>query len=595
MCVFVANVAGLGWTGRRKLERELENQATPTEAHIKFNEVCDQLGLPRNAGKQLVGAISGGIQGGELDGERGIIKVGRDKLQSFIGISLALLALPTVTEFQVRHWIGKAAFVAAFRRPMFAILQEVFEFMERCKHRSQVLTPNVVDEVLVFMALAVQAQSELKAEISPVISCTDASPSGGGSAVAVSFKNKSLVIPEEIPQRSCCECCGTDFRQLDPERRIYVCPRKCGERCCSALCVADHSSSRCVRREFFAPRFGERFSGPRFPLTKACGLAGIAIQRPLDKLVPGDSWDFLTEPGKARLAEAELDPSLKAEHWAPECRTFSRARGRWIQLPDGSWTQGPLQVRSEEEPWGFQELSRKDAVAVRQGNSYMKRSLKSLKVRHHAGGVASLQHPYNGYVWFTEEVEELMSSGVWFQTVYSHCCFGGNRVKWTMLLHNSPYLHRALHRPDCQGHARLEPYTVTWGRDGQLSFDTSLEAEYPWGFCITYANALGAHYLRAITPEPVGDFPRTLESLIYTQVRGATKGLQNEEHVQRVVAAVCHVLGNMTEGGEEEHLKWLVRQVGLRGTDVRITVPNEEISKEVVHPYPAFVGCGGRC
>ena len=55
------------------------------------------------------------------------------------------------------------------------------------------------------------------------------------------------------------------------------------------------------------PNFGERFSGPRYPCT--------------------------TVQGKDRLAEAEMDPSLKAKHWAPECRTFSRARGRWIQLP----------------------------------------------------------------------------------------------------------------------------------------------------------------------------------------------------------------------------------------------------------------------
>jgi hypothetical protein len=44
----------------------------------------------------------------------------------------------------------------------------------------------------------------------------------------------------------------------------------------------------------------------------------------------------------------------------------------------------------------------------------------------------------------------------------------------------------------------------------------------------------------------------------------------------------------MTEGNEGTHLQWLLRNVGLRGTDVRITVPDEQIQKEVVHPYPAF-------
>jgi hypothetical protein len=94
-----------------------------TETHKRFNEVCDELGLLRNAGKQLVGAMCGGIQGGEFNGQAGTIKVGKGKLSNFLAISMALLTNPLVTEFQMRHWIGKAAFIATFRRPLCAILQ----------------------------------------------------------------------------------------------------------------------------------------------------------------------------------------------------------------------------------------------------------------------------------------------------------------------------------------------------------------------------------------------------------------------------------------------------------------------------------------
>lgn len=140
------------------------------------------------------------IQGGELDGARGSIKVGRDKLKNFLAISVALLSLPSVTEFQIRHWIGKAAFIATFRRPLFSILQEVFTLLERCKSRAQVLAPEVIDEIICFAGLAVHSQSELRAQVSPVISCTDASPTGGGSAIATHFKSKSLVVPGEVPE-----------------------------------------------------------------------------------------------------------------------------------------------------------------------------------------------------------------------------------------------------------------------------------------------------------------------------------------------------------------------------------------------------------
>jgi len=136
------------------------DEAQMTETHKRFNEVCDELGLPRNAGKQLIGATCGGTQGGEFNGQAGTIKVGRDKLQNFLAISLALLTSPVVTEFQVRHWIGKAAFIATFRRPLFAILQEIFGLLEKCKSRGQALSAAVVDEVLCFLGLATQSQRE---------------------------------------------------------------------------------------------------------------------------------------------------------------------------------------------------------------------------------------------------------------------------------------------------------------------------------------------------------------------------------------------------------------------------------------------------
>eukprot|EP00438_Fugacium_kawagutii_P019533 Skav235666 [mRNA] locus=scaffold358:1061569:1062162:+ [translate_table: standard] len=197
----------------------------------------------------------------------------------------------------------------------------------------------------------------------------------------------------------------------------------------------------------------------------------------MDLKLEEDPWDLLTDEGKEALEAAECDATLKATHWAPECRTFSRARGRWIQLPNGEWIEGPKQVRSDEEPWGFAGLTRNDQVVVRRGNTFMKTSLKRMKIRHQAGGITSLEHPYNSYIWETDEVAELKADGHWFESVYSHCCYGGDRVKWTRLLHNSQELHRALHKPECPGHSHLRGYTVGYDRDGQLRFDTAEEAE----------------------------------------------------------------------------------------------------------------------
>ena len=123
-----------------KMVDEELSSAGPSETHVRFNEVCDELGLPRNGAKQLIHAFSGAIQGGELDGRSGVLRLAPDKLRNFIAISLGLVCQRQVQEFQIRHWVGKAAFAATFRRPLFSILEKVFDLIQRCTSSPQSMT-----------------------------------------------------------------------------------------------------------------------------------------------------------------------------------------------------------------------------------------------------------------------------------------------------------------------------------------------------------------------------------------------------------------------------------------------------------------------
>ena len=89
----------------------------------------------------------------------------------------------------------------------------------------------------------------------------------------------------------------------------------------------------CKRRRYPVAKFGEGFAGPRAPLSQAVGQVGmIEVQPPYDLHL---GHDFFSDHGRARLEELEGDPDLFAEHYAPCCKLFSRARGRPITLPDG--------------------------------------------------------------------------------------------------------------------------------------------------------------------------------------------------------------------------------------------------------------------
>ena len=573
----------------RQVEDEIEEgRATPN--HQRFNEVCDELGLDRNRGKQLLSSLTGGLQGGEMDGDMGVLRMAPDKLRRFLVVSLALLGCEKWKEFAMRHWTGKAAFVAAFKRPLFAILQEIFPHIEEGIKGAVVPAKAVIDEVVCMMILAVQGEADLRAQVSEVVTCTDASPTGGGIAIASKFKNTGLVAAQAKENSEECGCCEKSLLDLSKAHR-YPCPRKCGKHFCSLDCTIGHKEDRtCSRKDFFAPVFGERFSGPNFPLTKAVALAGTSVQRPLDLKLPRErSWDFFTEQGKILLGQEEMDPELQAEHWAPSYRTFMKPRGRPVFVKGKGKTKGPQVVRSEEAPWGLdmRELSKDERAKVRQDNKMAKRALARLKEADEKERVASLEHPYDSLLWYTEEAKELIDSGRFYFSTYSHCCYGGRREMWTGLLHNSEAVHSMVHKPRCPGHENLEGYETTL-EEGEQRFATVEGAEYPWAWCQSYARGLLLE-LRRRVPAPIGEKPRDHHSFIYAQVKGATRGFQDESLVQRVVHEVYKMTSTMETGQECSHLRWMSRQVGLKGTDVRLLVPVEESDpREVLTPYPAF-------
>ena len=84
---------------------------------------------------------------------------------------------------------------------------------------------------------------------------------------------------------------------------------------------------------YLASRFGERFAGKRAVLSQAVAMVGgIDAQEPFDWYF---NHDLFSDDGRRLLNDLMPDPLLAAERWAPDCKLFSRARGRPIDLPDG--------------------------------------------------------------------------------------------------------------------------------------------------------------------------------------------------------------------------------------------------------------------
>ena len=486
--------------------------------------------------------------------------------------------------------MGKALVVGSFKRPLLAIIREMYLQIEKAREAAVVPAKAAVDEVVCMMTLAVQSQAEIRTQVSEVVSCTDTTATGGSIARATKFRSSDLVPaqPEEFPEE--CGSCKTSLLELRKSHR-FPCPRMCGRQLCSLGCTIWHrEDGDCLRKDFYAPVFGERFSGPNFPLTRAVAMAGIAAQRPLDLQLPGGkSWDFFTKGGKEWLNQEEMDPELTAEHWSPNFRSFSMEYEAQGPVRGKGKMKGSRAVRSKEAPWGLdmRRPSKDEVAKVRQDNKMAKKSLARLKEAGERGRFASLEHPYESYLRCTPEVKELRESRGFYFSTFSFCCYGGPKERWTGLLHNSAAIHSMIHKPWCQGHGNLSRDEGIEGKGGRGAPRRD-DFEYPWAWCQSYARGLLME-LKNKVPAPIGEMPRNHHSVIYSQVRGATRGFQDEGLVRRVVHDIFKMTTTMEKGNEVTHLEWMSRQGVLRGTDHRLRVPVEESGpREIVTPYPAF-------
>ena len=521
------------------------------------------------------------------------LKLAGDKLRCFIELSLALLSCSRWSEFYLRHWTGKTAFMATFKGSLFSGIANIFDSIERARKGPINPTAEVIDEIMCLLLQSPLAQVSLKAKISPEISCTDASPTGGGSATATAFKSGPDPRGPMVTFEGKCNNCGHDFSTSIPTRTDgrskYPCPVGCGALVCSVRCTIEHREHGCARDMFACPLFGERFSGPNYPLTKAVVLAGIGVQRPLDLLVADDPWDYSTTEGKQRLDSYEVEPALMSIHYGPECKTFSAARGKPFRSTAGRWLSGPRALRSELKPWGLDHLSPQEQVQViqvRRGNAMAKRSLRGLKTAFDNDRLAALEHHYSSHLWSILEALELASRDDVYHTYFTACCFCGARTKWTSLLHNIEELHAALHRPTCPGHDGLLPYEVH-EIDGSLQFDTEQEAEYTWGLCQAYATGL-KKVLQKRTSVPFGLVPWGPKAAILAALKRSTRGTQRSDVAGGTADDVMRILRTMRPGHERHHLRGLLREICIRGTEVRFEATAEDGSLHLMAPYPAF-------
>eukprot|EP00435_Cladocopium_sp_Y103_P071663 s228_g38.t1 len=545
-------------------------EGSASSRHLSFVKTCEDLNLPLNQGKRLVGAVKGTLQGGDINGAQGTFEASHDKKLGVVALAAALLGLGKASEFDLRHFVGKAIFSMAFRRPTMSFLEEVFVDIGKAKGGHVTLSRRSMDEIYTTLVMLPLMVMNLRAQFDPEVTITDASPTGGGGAVSEEFKHEPDMTQHD--GRHCFQC----GRELEAPRS-YPCPSGCGVGLCSLRCIEEHRDGDCRRKTYVVPKFGERFSGPNAPLSHAVArVGGIEVQPPYD-ILRGD--DFFSEAGKQKLTELEGDPALACEHWGPECKLLSRARGRPVTLPDGRVVPGPQPVRDAKHVMGFPWADNPTKIALRRSNSMALRGLRRMQGPFGEQRYATVEHPYNSWLWYFNMIEALQRAGFEF-ACGSNCCFGGEREKWFALLNNSPEIQRELHRPVCEGHPNLRGYEATFNADGSVHFATEEEAEYKPLWCQAYARGLR----RQLEPWIQRSYLDGRCKRVEKDLLSSTTRLSDPATANAVANEVMSLEADMRRGNEKGHLKEMARRTSIRGSDLRLFLTRESV--EV--PYPAY-------
>lgn len=157
---------------------------TPSPGVLLVREEYERLGMPRHPKKSVEQALVAEVQGAIVDGRRGIIYPKPVKMLKYLQVVFRLLEDGWANQRQLQVAAGGLVYVSMFRRPMLGLLNSIWGWIESSKGEPPIIRKKIPREVqwelLRFVGLLPLARLDLRLELSPTITASDASLSGGG-------------------------------------------------------------------------------------------------------------------------------------------------------------------------------------------------------------------------------------------------------------------------------------------------------------------------------------------------------------------------------------------------------------------------------
>ena len=140
-------------------------------------------GIPRNPDKALERIRSAERLGALIDGKAGVLRTKTVRSLDLIGLGSYIRSKSAVARKALQVWAGKAVHILQFRRCMFSGMEKIFVAISSGTDIVRV-TKGLVDEMLRLEAMLPLAQFDLRTPLDAMVTCSDASESGGGMCFA---------------------------------------------------------------------------------------------------------------------------------------------------------------------------------------------------------------------------------------------------------------------------------------------------------------------------------------------------------------------------------------------------------------------------
>lgn len=173
----------------------IQGSVTPLVQALR--EEYSALGVPRHPKKAVSSQFQAEVQGAIVDGRAGLAYPKVEKVLKYAHLSRLLLEAGEATQKQMQIVGGGLVYMSMFRRPLLGGLNQIWKFIVQCEHYPPfvkfTLPQEVKEEIARFLGLIPLAYMDFRATISPHVTASDASQSGGGVTVSTGLTPAGVV------------------------------------------------------------------------------------------------------------------------------------------------------------------------------------------------------------------------------------------------------------------------------------------------------------------------------------------------------------------------------------------------------------------